>query len=261
MTTLLRRLPSCIPRSLLFPSASSSSSALHPRIFPRFFASKSSTPEPLQTLDDVSFTWTSPTVERPGDAVKTARIEAARTRARVKAQRGQRREEERRRRLQEAATFTTEFRGVRDEDNPTLQILPLLPPTLTDAERRALLLVTSPATASASDLLALRTRALLNRFSKTPGDTGSAEVQVAVLSERIASLRGHVEERRGDVHSRKALKRLEERRRGLLKYLRRRNVVSFEMMMKECGVREEDIDSIGRTDKSGNQARRIPRSG
>jgi ribosomal protein S15 len=84
---------------------------------------------------------------------------------------------------------------------------------------------------------------------------------VAVLSERIATLRGHVKERRSDVHSRKALTRLEERRRGLMKYMRRHNVVSYEMMMKECGMREDEIDGQGRTDKSGNQARRVPRSG
>ena len=234
----------------------------HPLPLSRPFASKApSTPEPLQTLDDVSFTWTSPTIERPGDSVKAARVEAARQRAQVKAERGRKRGEERRQRMAQQKTLVTEFRGIRDEDNPTLQVLPLLPPSLSDEERRVLLLTTSPTTASSQQLLSLRTSSLLHRFSKTPADTGSPEVQVAVLSERIANLRTHTQQRRGDVHSRRALSTLEERRRALLKYLRRRNVVSFDMMMKECGVREEEIDSVGRTDKSGAQARRVPRSG
>ena len=261
MTSILRRLP-ChhLHRILLSPAASP-----FPYLtFTRLFASKpktSASPEPLQTLDDVSFTWTTPAVERPGDAIKTARIEAARLRAKVKAERGRRRDDERRRRLQQATALTTETRGIRDEDNPAHRVLAHLPRSLGEEERAALLLVTSPQTASAGQLLALRTAGLLHRFSKTPGDTGSAEVQVAALSERIAAVRRHTGERRGDVQARKSLRTLEERRRGLLKYLRRRNVVSYEMMMKECGVREEDIDGQGRTAKSGNQARRIPRSG
>ena len=236
---------------------------LHTRSFAKSSPSSSSSSpssEPLQTLDDVSFTWTSPRVERPADSVKQARVEAARERARVKLERGRRRAEERRAKLQEQSTLTTDFRGVRDEDNPSIPLLPLLP-GLTELERSHLLLSTSPHTASSSQLLSLRTSSLLHRFSKTPSDTGSPEVQVAVLSERIGLLRTHCAVRRGDVHSRRALAVLVERRRKLLKYLRRRNVVSYEMMMKECGVREDEVDGVGRTAQSGNQARRVPRSG
>ena len=163
--------------------------------------------------------------------------------------------------MDEQRTIVTEFRGIRDEDNPSHEILPLLPRALSDEERAVLLLTTAPQTANARALLSLRVSSLLFRFSKTPADTGSPEVQVAVLSERIANMRLHLQQRRADVHGRRSLAVLVERRRALLKYLRRHNSVSFDMMMKECGVREEELDGVGRTDKSGAQARKIPRSG
>lgn len=69
-------------------------------------------------------------------------------------------------------------------------------------------------------------------------DTGSAEVQVALLTQRIAELTEHLKSHRKDHHSRRGLLKMVGRRRNMLGYLRGKNVERYRDLLKRLGLRE-----------------------
>ena len=80
--------------------------------------------------------------------------------------------------------------------------------------------------------------ALIERFKIHPKDTGSPEVQVALLSERINSLTEHFRTNRKDHSSRRGLLTMVGRRRRLLEYLKRRNPDSYQQLIEKLGIRK-----------------------
>jgi small subunit ribosomal protein S15 len=80
-------------------------------------------------------------------------------------------------------------------------------------------------------------RELIERFGRSGGDTGSAEVQVALLTERINHLTEHLREHRKDHHSRRGLLMLVGRRRRLLRYLERSDLERYRSLVGELGLR------------------------
>jgi small subunit ribosomal protein S15 len=81
-------------------------------------------------------------------------------------------------------------------------------------------------------------REVVSKFGKADGDTGSAEVQVALMTARINDLTEHLREHTKDHHSRRGLLMLVGRRRRLLNYLQRANLESYRSLVKELGLRK-----------------------
>jgi small subunit ribosomal protein S15 len=78
---------------------------------------------------------------------------------------------------------------------------------------------------------------VIKEFAKKPGDTGSPEVQVAILSERINNLTEHFKTHVKDNHSRRGLLKLVSQRRQLLDYLRRSDEKSYKALIDKLGIR------------------------
>jgi len=78
---------------------------------------------------------------------------------------------------------------------------------------------------------------LIKTFAKKVGDTGSPEVQVAILSERINNLTEHFKTHAKDNHSRRGLLKMVGQRRNLLDYLRRTNEASYKDLIEKLGIR------------------------
>ena len=78
---------------------------------------------------------------------------------------------------------------------------------------------------------------VIKTYAKKPGDTGSPEVQVAILSERINNLTEHFKSHVKDNHSRRGLLKLVGQRRQLLDYLRRTNEASYKSLIEKLGIR------------------------
>jgi small subunit ribosomal protein S15 len=78
---------------------------------------------------------------------------------------------------------------------------------------------------------------ILGHHGRTPLDTGSAEVQIALLSRRIEGLTEHLRSHRKDHHTRRGLLKLVGRRRRLLDYLQRRDLEAYRKLIKELGLR------------------------
>lgn len=81
-------------------------------------------------------------------------------------------------------------------------------------------------------------RAVIDKFQTKPGDTGSPEVQIALLSERINYLNEHFKVHKKDHHSRRGLLKLVGQRRRLLNYLKARDVERYRAVIKELGIRK-----------------------
>ena len=79
---------------------------------------------------------------------------------------------------------------------------------------------------------------IINNFSRGDADTGSPEVQVAILTERISNLTGHFQTHKKDNHSRTGLMRLINQRKTLLAYLKKTNVASYETLIDKLGLRK-----------------------
>jgi len=77
----------------------------------------------------------------------------------------------------------------------------------------------------------------IKKFGKNDKDTGSAEVQIALLTERIKYLTEHAKTHKKDNHSRRGLVMLVAERRNLLKYLRRSNPESYIKVTQELSIR------------------------
>ena len=82
-----------------------------------------------------------------------------------------------------------------------------------------------------------RKRELVERFGKDERDTGSTEVQVALLTERINGLTEHLREHKKDHHSRRGLLMLVGQRRRLLNYLRGSDLDRYRTLIGELGLR------------------------
>ncbi len=79
---------------------------------------------------------------------------------------------------------------------------------------------------------------IISDFRKTPSDTGSAEVQVALLTEKINMLTEHLKSHQKDHSSRRGLLRLVSRRKKLLEYLKRSNFDSYQKVIEKLGLRK-----------------------
>ena len=86
-------------------------------------------------------------------------------------------------------------------------------------------------------ITAERKAELIHSHARTEGDTGSAEVQVAILSERIANLTEHFKTHKKDNHSRRGLLKLVSQRRQLLDYLRRTDEKRYKGLIEKLGIR------------------------
>ena len=79
---------------------------------------------------------------------------------------------------------------------------------------------------------------ILSQYQRTKSDTGSPEVQVALLTERINMLTGHFKGHVKDVHSRRGLLTMVSNRRSLLAYLKRSNMDSYRSLIERLGLRK-----------------------
>ena len=86
-------------------------------------------------------------------------------------------------------------------------------------------------------ITAERRTALIGEYQAAPVDTGSPEVQVALLSERISNLTEHLKTHAKDFHSRRGLLMLVGRRRRLLDYLKRKDQGRYESLIARLGLR------------------------
>jgi small subunit ribosomal protein S15 len=82
-----------------------------------------------------------------------------------------------------------------------------------------------------------RKKSLIGEYAKGASDTGSPEVQVAILSERIANLTEHFKTHVKDNHSRRGLLKLVSQRRGLLDYLQRIDAGRYKALIERLGLR------------------------
>jgi small subunit ribosomal protein S15 len=82
-----------------------------------------------------------------------------------------------------------------------------------------------------------RKQELINEYATKEGDTGSPEVQVAILSERITNLTEHFKSHAKDNHSRRGLLKLVSQRRRLLDYLRSRDTARYQALISRLGLR------------------------
>jgi small subunit ribosomal protein S15 len=78
---------------------------------------------------------------------------------------------------------------------------------------------------------------IVSKFGRSDGDTGSAEVQIALLTERINQLTEHLRTHKHDHHSRRGLLKMVGRRRGLLNYLQRKDLEAYRSLIRELGLR------------------------
>ncbi|NTV79458.1 MAG: 30S ribosomal protein S15 [Clostridiales bacterium] len=79
---------------------------------------------------------------------------------------------------------------------------------------------------------------IINEYARCEGDTGSPEVQIAVLTARIAELTEHLKENQKDHHSRRGLLKMVGRRRGLLDYLKGTDIDRYRTLIEKLGIRK-----------------------
>ena len=83
-----------------------------------------------------------------------------------------------------------------------------------------------------------RTAELIKEFGKGEGNSGSPEVQIAILTERIRNLTEHLKTHKKDNHTRRGLMMLIGKRRGMLKYIKERNIEEYRELIKKLGIRD-----------------------
>jgi small subunit ribosomal protein S15 len=86
-------------------------------------------------------------------------------------------------------------------------------------------------------ITAERKTALVGEFAQKAGDTGSPEVQVAILTERINNLTGHFKSHTKDNHSRRGLLKMVSARRSLLDYLKKKDESRYRTLIEKLGIR------------------------
>ncbi len=79
---------------------------------------------------------------------------------------------------------------------------------------------------------------IINEYARQPGDTGSPEVQIAILTERIQELTEHLKTHHKDHHSRRGLLKMVGKRRGLLEYLKRTDLERYRTLIAKLGIRK-----------------------
>ena len=79
--------------------------------------------------------------------------------------------------------------------------------------------------------------AIMKEYARFEGDTGSPEVQIAVLSARIAELTEHLKEHPKDNHSRRGMFKMVGQRRGLLSYLKSKDIERYRALIEKLGLR------------------------
>lgn len=80
--------------------------------------------------------------------------------------------------------------------------------------------------------------AIMQKYARHEGDTGSPEVQIAVLSKRISDLTEHLKEHKNDHHSRRGLFKMIGQRRNLLNYLTKIDIERYRAIIAELGIRK-----------------------
>ena len=80
--------------------------------------------------------------------------------------------------------------------------------------------------------------AIIKEFARTEGDTGSPEVQVAILTARINELTEHLKSNHKDHHSRRGLLKMVGKRRGLLDYLKEKDIERYRSLIERLGIRK-----------------------
>ena len=86
-------------------------------------------------------------------------------------------------------------------------------------------------------ITALRKQEVIENYATAQGDTGSPEVQVAILSERIRNLTEHLKTHKKDFHSRRGLLMMVGQRRRLLDYLKGKETARYERLVERLGLR------------------------
>ena len=81
-------------------------------------------------------------------------------------------------------------------------------------------------------------QAIMNEYARTPGDTGSPEVQIAILTARIQELTEHLKKNPKDHHSRRGLLKMVGQRRGLLAYLKKIDIERYRTLIERLGIRK-----------------------
>jgi len=82
-----------------------------------------------------------------------------------------------------------------------------------------------------------RKQELVSEYATKQGDTGSPEVQVAILTERISNLTGHFKNHAKDNHSRRGLLKLVSQRRSLLDYVKGKDHARYQSLIERLGIR------------------------
>lgn len=80
-------------------------------------------------------------------------------------------------------------------------------------------------------------KAIIDEYATKPGDTGSPDVQIALLTKRIAHLTEHLKQHKGDHHSRRGLMLLVGQRRRLLNYVAREDIQHYRELISRLGLR------------------------
>ena len=83
-----------------------------------------------------------------------------------------------------------------------------------------------------------RKKEIIAAYGRTPNDTGSPEVQVALLTERINTLTEHLKTNKKDHHSRRGLLKMVGKRRGLLDYLMKTDLEGYRELIERLGLRK-----------------------
>src|SRR5476651_188026 len=83
---------------------------------------------------------------------------------------------------------------------------------------------------------------IIKKYAREKGDTGSPEVQIALLTNQIDKLVKHLGEHNKDVNSRRGLLAMVAKRRRLLSYLQRRDKVRFDKLTKDLGLKNKNKD-------------------
>lgn len=78
---------------------------------------------------------------------------------------------------------------------------------------------------------------IINEYKLHEGDTGSPEVQIAILTHRINSVNEHLKAHKKDHHSRRGLLKMVGQRRGLLRYLEKNDIERYRSLIKKLGIR------------------------
>ena len=81
-------------------------------------------------------------------------------------------------------------------------------------------------------------QAIIAEYGRTEGDTGSPEVQVAILTARIQELTDHLKDHPKDHHSRRGLSKMVGQRRGLLSYLKKTDIERYRSLIERLGLRK-----------------------